>query len=80
MIKKYKKVITSGLFALVCLSFAAAASKSAKIVYPSLEEATSDSSINCIGKLLLLLRTNSFCDFEILIIFFSSISKKIIDI
>ncbi len=52
MIKKYKKVITSGLFALVCLSFAAAASKSAKMVYPSLEEATSDSSIKeiSIGK------------------------------
>ena len=52
MIKKYKKVITSGLFALVFLCFATAASKSAKIVYPSLEEATSDSSIReiSIGK------------------------------
>ena len=52
MIKKYKRVITSGFIALFFLSFATAASKSAKIVYPNLEEATSDSSIKeiSIGK------------------------------
>ena len=52
MIKKYKRVITSGFIALFFLSFATAASKSAKIVYPSLEEATSDPSIKeiSIGK------------------------------